>query len=90
MAFDTELQVVPDLAERWDVSDDGLIYTFHLRANARFHNGKPVTANDFKWSFDRAASPDTGGPLASTYLGDIVGVSEVLEGSTTDISGIRS
>jgi peptide/nickel transport system substrate-binding protein len=46
----------PELAERWEVAADGRSITFHLRQGARFHDGSPVTAEDVKWSFDRAVS----------------------------------
>ena len=44
VSFNPQLQVVPDLAQSWDISADGTVYIFHLRPNARFHNGRPVTA----------------------------------------------
>ena len=88
VALDSELRLVPDVAERWDVSDDGKTYTFYLRENAKFHDGKRITAQDFKWSVERAAHPDTASPVADTYLNDIVGVDAVLEGEKTDISGV--
>ncbi len=50
-------EAAPALAERWDVSPDGKVYTFHLRANARWSNGDPVTAADFVYSFHRILSP---------------------------------
>lgn len=50
----------PGVAERWDISEDGLIYTFHLRKNARWSNGDPVTAHDFHASFERALMPSLG------------------------------
>lgn len=56
-------QAVPGTAERWDVSPDGLVYTFHLRADARWSDGDPVTADDFVYSFHRILSPG----LASEY-----------------------
>ncbi|HTQ30629.1 MAG TPA: peptide ABC transporter substrate-binding protein [Opitutaceae bacterium] len=56
-------QAVPGTAESWDISPDGLVYTFHLRANARWSNGDPVTADDFVYSFHRILSPG----LASEY-----------------------
>src|SRR5579871_6324726 len=56
-------QAVPGVAERWDVSPDGLVYTFHLRADAKWSNGDPVTADDFVYSFHRILSPG----LASEY-----------------------
>lgn len=88
VALDSELRLVPDIAERWEVSDDGKTYTFYIRENAKFHDGDRVTAQDFKWSMERAAHPDTASPVADTYLNDIVGVEAVLEGEKTDISGI--
>ena len=50
-------RAVPGVAERWDVSTDGLVTTFHLRANAVWSNGDPVTAGDFVYSFRRILSP---------------------------------
>ncbi|MGP1373862.1 MAG: ABC transporter substrate-binding protein [Almyronema sp.] len=46
--------LAPELAESWEMAADGLSVTFNLRQNATFHDGSPVTANDVKWSFDRA------------------------------------
>ena len=84
-----DLKVVPDLAERWDVSDDGRVYTFHLRKDAMFHDGKPVTAEDVRWSLERVADPDTQSPVVDQYLSDIVGVSAKLAGQADSISGLR-
>jgi oligopeptide transport system substrate-binding protein len=89
VALSPELELIPDIAERWEVSPDGMSYTFFLRPEAQFHDGKPITAQDFKWSIERAASPDTGSPVADTYLNDIIGVQDALDGRTTDISGIQ-
>ena len=88
VALNTDLQLVPDIAESWEINEDGTVYTFHIRDDAKFHDGKRVTADDFKWSMQRAAHPDTASPVADTYLNDIVGVEAVLEGETEDISGI--
>jgi oligopeptide transport system substrate-binding protein len=54
------LEPQPALAESWDVSNDGLVHTFHLRGDARWSNGDPVTAVDFVASYRRALSPDLG------------------------------
>ena len=89
VALNTDLQLVPDIADRWEISDDGRVYTFHIRDNARFQDGKPITASDFKWSLERAANPETASPVADTYLNDIIGVDAVIEGETTDIAGVR-
>lgn len=51
-----DLQIEPLLAKSWDISDDGLVYTFHLEEDVKFHNGEPFTAEDCKFSYDRAAS----------------------------------
>lgn len=83
------LEVIPDIAQSWEVSKDGLTYVFHLRKNATFHNGRGVTAHDFKWSFERAADPDTRSLTAETYLGDIVGVQEKLSGKAKEVAGVR-
>ena len=52
-------QAQPDLAESWDISDDGLVYTFHLRDGIKWSNGDPVTANDFVFAWRRLADPAT-------------------------------
>ena len=88
VTLNTDLQLVPDIADRWDINDQGTVYTFHIRDNAKFHDGRRITAEDFKWSMERAANPDTASPVADTYLNDIVGVEAVLEGEATEISGI--
>ena len=91
VTLNKELDIIPDLAESWDISDDGRIYTFNLRDDIKFSNGDKVTASDFKWSIERAANPDTGSMNAEVYLGDIVGVTEVIEagGSLTEVSGLK-
>lgn len=66
---------VPGVAERWDVSPDGLTYTFHLRADAKWSNGEPVTAGDFVYSWRRALLPDT----ASDYSGLFQNIAGSLE-----------
>jgi oligopeptide transport system substrate-binding protein len=75
------LNLTPDLAERWEVSPDGTVYTFYLRQNAKFHDGRPVTAQDVVYSWERAANPALASDTVLTYLGDIVGVREMTEGT---------
>jgi oligopeptide transport system substrate-binding protein len=58
------LEPVPGMAERWEVSEDGLTYTFHIRHGAVWTNGDPVTAHDFVWSWQRFLDPRTGAEYA--------------------------
>ncbi len=53
------LENIPCIAERWQIGDGGRTYTFHLRRDARWSNGDPVTAHDFAWSWKRILDPDT-------------------------------
>ena len=55
-----DLHPVPGVAERWDISPDGKVYTFHLRANAKWSNGDPVTARDFWNAYKRILTPSLG------------------------------
>ncbi|HLF04199.1 MAG TPA: peptide ABC transporter substrate-binding protein [Dehalococcoidia bacterium] len=89
VTIDPDLKIVPDLAERWDISADGRVYTFHLNPKAKFHDGRQVVAEDVRWSLERAADPRTQSPVADTYLGDIVGVKEKLGGKAQTVSGVR-
>ena len=89
VTLNTSLQVTPDLAERWDVSEDGKTYTFYLRHNAKFHDGKPVTAEDVKYSFERATDSGTQSPEAYVYLEDIVGVLPKLAGQADEVTGVK-
>jgi len=89
VTLDNDLNVVGDIAESYNISPNGVTYTFYLRDGVRFHNGEAVTANDFKYSIERAADPQTHSPVAEAYLGDIVGVKEKLRGETNEVSGVE-
>jgi oligopeptide transport system substrate-binding protein len=89
MAYDNQLNLIPDVAESYKISDDGTVYTFTLRDNAVFQDGKPITAADFKWSLERACDPDTGSTTADAYLGDIVGCRDKLTGKADEITGVQ-
>ena len=54
------LEPEPGVAERWDISKDGTVYTFYLNPNAKWSNGETMTASDYVWSWNRALHPDTG------------------------------
>ncbi len=89
VSLDPSLKVVPELAELWSVSEAGTVFTFKLRANARFHDGRPVTAQDVVYSWERAADPATKSDTVLTYLGDIVGVKEMHSGQAKHILGLQ-
>jgi peptide/nickel transport system substrate-binding protein/oligopeptide transport system substrate-binding protein len=59
--FTPDAQVVPGLAKTWDVSPDGITYTFHLRSGVKFHDGRPFTAKNVIHSFERVLDPATKG-----------------------------
>lgn len=88
VSFDPQLDLTPDIAQSWDLSNDGRTYTFHLRPGVRFHDSREVTAADFKYSMERACDPATGSQTAELYLGDIVGAAEKLSGTALEISGV--
>jgi len=90
VSFNTSLNLVAELAESWDISADGKVYTFHLRTNAKFHNGRPVVAQDVIYSWERAANPATQSGTVLTYLGDIAGVAEMHDGRADHISGLKA
>ena len=92
VTLNKDLDIIPDLAESWEVSDDGMVYTFNLRDDIKFSNGENVTAQDFKWSIERSANPDTGSYNADVYLGDIIGVKEVIDsnGGIQEVEGVKA
>src|SRR5215470_17669436 len=83
-------KIVPGLAQKWDISKDGLTYTFYLRPNVKFHDGTPLTAEAVKFCFDRQMNDQ--GPFYATgtypyvkgFLGNVAGV-EVVNPSTVQI-----
>ena len=87
--YDTNNKVVPCLAEKWDISPDGLTYTFHLRPNVKFQNGQPVTADDAAYSLLRTLNPKLSSPVAPEYLNDIQGAMDVYNGKALTVSGVK-
>ena len=79
--------IAPGVAEKWEISDDGLTYTFHLRADAKWSNGDPVTSRDFARSFQRILTPTLGAEY-SYKLFHLVGAEEFNTGKLTDFSQV--
>lgn len=76
---DKNNNIIPGVAEIWEISEDGLVYTFYLRTNAKWSDGKTVTANDFVYAWRRVVDPITASPF-STYLEPIKNAKEVTSG----------
>lgn len=87
--FDKNNALEPALAEKWEVSPDGKTYTFHLRKNALFHNGRPLRAADVKYSWERAVAPQTASPIAANYLEGVVGLKDAISGKSPDMAGVK-
>lgn len=90
VVYNTKAEVMPGVAESWEISDDGTVYTFHLRDDAKWSNGDPVTAGDFVFSFQRIMTPDTGAKYAN-ILYPIAGAEAVNKGEATpDTMGVEA
>ncbi|CAN5630949.1 peptide-binding protein [soil metagenome] len=77
-------QIVPALADYWEVSADGLTYRFHISTTARWHDGQDVTAEDVKFSFDAALSPNTGSAY-TTVLNENIASYRVIDADTIEV-----
>jgi peptide/nickel transport system substrate-binding protein len=76
-AFDDKLNIVPSIAASWEQAKDGLSYTFQLDPNAKWHDGKDVTAEDVKWTTDRLLSPDIKSSWAQNWYSAVKGATIV-------------
>ncbi|MCB0114187.1 MAG: ABC transporter substrate-binding protein [Caldilineaceae bacterium] len=82
--------IVPDVAESWDISDDGLTYTYNLRDDVLWHDGEPLTAADVKWTIEMLYHPDTGAGVRTVLpLFVIAGADEFAAGDADEISGVQ-
>ena len=64
---DKDLNVIPDLAERWEISDDGRVITVYLKKNVKWHDGTPFTAKDVEFTYSRILDPEVGCPYSASY-----------------------
>lgn len=77
---DEQNKIVAGAAEKWDVSKDGLTWTFNLREGLKWSNGDPLTAEDFVYSWKRVVDPKTAAPYGETVLGMVAGYDEAAKG----------
>ncbi len=68
VVLNENLEVVPELAESWEESEDGLVLTFHLRQGVKFHDGQEMTSEDVKASFEHILDPETGSPASAFFV----------------------
>lgn len=86
--FDAQSRVVPDLAERWTVEDEGRTYRFVLRQGVRLHDGEELTADDVKRSAERALHPSAPNPFSSYYSG-LIGYDDFVAKKAEHLDGVR-
>ena len=84
---DGNSKIVPSLAESWDISDDVLEYTFHLRQGVKFHNGNDFTAEDVAYTFHRMLTVEGG--VNTEFIDQIKGADELLAGETDTLEGVE-
>ncbi len=69
--LDLDMNIVPGVAEEWDISDDLMVYTFRLRKGVEYHNGRDVDAESVKWNFERILDPKTSHAFTRASLEDV-------------------
>lgn len=87
VAEDGTTSIIPALAESWDISTDGLQYTFHLRQGVKFHNGNDFTAEDVAYTFHRLLTVEGG--VNSEFVDQVKGANELLEGTADTLEGLE-
>ena len=78
LRVDKDGKIAPSMAEKYEVSDDGLTWTFHLRDGLKWSDGSDFTANDFVYSWQRMVDPEVAAPYAETVLGMVEGYEDAI------------
>lgn len=87
VAADGSSSIVPSLAESWDISEDGMEYTFHLRKDVKFHNGNDFTAEDVEYTFHRMLTDK--GAINAEFIDQVKGSDELLAGTADTLEGLE-
>lgn len=89
--YNQKSEVIPTGASSWDISEDGRTYTFHLRENAKWTNGDPVTAEDYVYSYRRSVTPATLTRAYASYFNPIVNAVAIQAGEKSpDTLGVKA
>ena len=88
--FDAHLNPTPAIAEYWEASRDGRIWSFTLRRGVQFHHGREVTAQDFVYSFTRLLSPKALGRPVTEFFRRIQGANDFMQGRTARVPGLEA
>lgn len=87
--FDAHLKPIPAIAEFWEASRDGRVWTFTLRRGVKFHHGREVTAQDFVYSYTRLLDPTRPGPVTELFR-RVQGGNAFMQGKSTSIEGLKA
>ena len=87
--LDKDFNIVPSLAEYWEISPDGKIYTFYLRKMIRFHHGEELTAEDVKFPLERLLDKDTNSPYYQFFIQKVVGATDYRDEKSEDVEGFK-
>ncbi len=82
-------ELIPAVAESWEPNADATVWTFNLREGAKFHNGRDVTAEDFKYAWERILNVPESGSEIAYHLDPILGAVEMQSGEAAEAEGIR-
>jgi ABC-type transport system substrate-binding protein len=81
-------EMIPGLAESWEISEDGLVYTLHLQRGVKFHDGTEFTADDVKYTFERMLLPDTGAENQD-LIDPVKGAAAMMDGTAKELEGLE-
>lgn len=85
---DGKPEIVPSLAESWEISDDGLVYTFHLNKGVKFHNGEELKADDVLFTIEKMMDPKEA-TVNSSVFENIKGAKDKLDGKADSVEGVK-
>jgi len=88
--YNEKMELVPYIAKEWTISADGLTYTFKLRDDVKFHNGRKVVADDFVYTFTRILNPKVKAAAGPANLAKVKGVKDFIDGKVTSVEGLQA